>query len=246
MYYLCFELIHSPATLLGSLASAWYLIKWLVGDLSRFEMLFACNHWLADLLLPATVSNQPAQSDLWPLTSTRHFPPRNCRLPDIFLFREHPLLEMVVRIPVDQQQKRSALHQRPCSPPSDSLVSPFFPVLTLNLSTSSSTRLHASVHLRCLFWVICASKQLLAIFPNEMADEWISHVKKHTGTIQCRPSGYAHIIFFYWQIYSGGVSCMWHFLSPNQVDRHRAVCCGLYCNKTYIFDIYMYIYLYMI
>lgn len=84
MYYLCFELMHSPAALLGSLASAWYLIKWLVGDLSRFEMLFACNHWLADLLLPATVSNQPAQSDLWPLTSTRHFPPRNCRLPDIF------------------------------------------------------------------------------------------------------------------------------------------------------------------
>lgn len=55
-----------------------------------------CNQWLLELLLP--FSGQPAHSDLWPLTSTRHFAAHKCCSLDIFSFWDHSLttLEMDV------------------------------------------------------------------------------------------------------------------------------------------------------
>ncbi len=53
--------------------------RWYSADLG-------CNEWLFKLLLLSIISNQSAIL-LWPLTSTRHFHPHNCRSLDISLFQ---------------------------------------------------------------------------------------------------------------------------------------------------------------
>lgn len=104
------------------------------------------------------VSYQSAQPDLWPLTLTRHFPPRNSCSLDIFSFWDRDLwsLEMVVMMWISQYicswwnaQTVNHQHQQPCSPLSKSLLSLFVtPLYYLSCCCfmSFSQRLHA---LRC-------------------------------------------------------------------------------------------------
>ncbi len=83
-----------------------------------YSAYLGCNEWFFSYCCLSIISNQSAHS-LWPLTSTRHFRPHNCRSLDILSFLDHSLLtlEMVVKIPVDHLKYSIQSHLNPLSSP---------------------------------------------------------------------------------------------------------------------------------